>query len=80
MKAEAIAELLQKQIDRLTRNSEEDIAGFFFVLPPDDGTVMTNMWIGDGPSKNAFFKYLADQIGEAQKAPDGPYVGTRGLR
>ena len=81
MKAEALVDLLKAQIATLNRNKGAEVGGFFFVLPPDTDQPTTNMFFGTGPMRGAFFKYLADQIGEAQKQATDPYVGVpRGIR
>lgn len=81
MKTEGLIDLLQQQITRLRKNRGDDVGGFFFVLAPEADQPIANMFFGSGPSKNAFYKYLADQIGEGQKQSNDPYVGVpRGIR
>lgn len=82
MKAEGLIDLLEQQIARLKKNKGDEVGGFFFVLAPDAGEAITNMFFGTGPSKGAFYKYLADQISEGQKQAGDTYgVGVpRGIR
>ena len=80
MKSEGLIELLEQQIARLKKNKGDEVAGFFFVLAPEQTEAIANMFFGTGPSRIAFFKYLSDQLGEATKAQTDPYIGIGGGR
>lgn len=81
MKAEDLIARLDSETARLRKLEGEDIAAYFFVMPPDVGDPLTEAFIGSGPSKMAFYKYLADKIQAAQTPQDSPYITAgRGVR
>lgn len=67
--------MLEAQITRLKKLKDESVGGFFFILPPDSEPI-ANLFLGDGPDKQAYYEYLASKVKEAQRTQsNNPYVG-----
>ena len=80
MKSESLIALLQAEVKRLKKLRGEEVSGFFFILPPERETPISQSFVGVETNQAAYYQYLAEKLREAQKSGDqgGAYIGVAG--
>ena len=80
MKSESLIFLLQSEVKRLKKLKGEEVSGFFFILPPETETPISQSFVGIETNRAAYYQYLGEKLREAQKSGDqgGSYIGVAG--